>query len=319
VEAVIKDLHQEARSNVPALLVNLAAVGVGVFAIAAEWPTGHPIYLACVMLALAYFQHCWTIIFHEDAHYALYPAKRWHNIFNGTIVGTLLLVPFTIYRQVHIRHHNRMNTPDDWELWPYTDPSRSLTFRRMFVALDVLLGAWVGPYIYDRIFWARNSPMTDPGMRRRVAIEFGLIVLFWGSVLGVVAWYGAWQKFAMIYLIPAWLTGLIQTFRKLTEHLGLPAGGAMNGARTVLSQTAIGRAMAWTSFHIEAHGLHHRYPQMPHGNLKRAMDVTEDVAPELVFPSYWRAVCNMLPHLLRPGIGVNAWVREPQAVESAVR
>ena len=305
-DETIKQLHRAGRSNVPAMLGNLAGVAIGALSLATGWPTSHPAWIVLVTLWLAYFQHTWTMIFHEDAHYTLYRA-RWHNVLNGTIVGTLLLVPFSVYRQVHVRHHSKMNTPEDWELWPYTDPKTSLRFRQVFVWFDLLLGLLAGPYIYGRIYFVRGSPLTDRRLRRRIALEYALAGVFWGGLLAVVAYHHAWALFARVYLVPAWLTGMIQTTRKLTEHLGMPAGDPMRGARTVLWKTPVGRFFSYTSFHIFAHGLHHRYPQMPHDKLEEAYRATkEGRAGGVVFHSYWAAVRDMASHLLRPGIGANA-------------
>ncbi len=71
-EISLKELHREGGTNVPALLFNLAAVGVGVASLSTGWPTSHPAWIALVALWLAYFQNCWTLIFHEDAHLTLY-------------------------------------------------------------------------------------------------------------------------------------------------------------------------------------------------------------------------------------------------------
>lgn len=303
-DQAIKQLHVPTRSNVPALLWNLFAFAAAVGSLMTGWPTHHPLWVAAIILALAYVQHCWTIIFHEDAHYLLYEA-RWHNRFNGHIVGTLLLIPFDIFRNVHMRHHAHMNTHEDWELWPYTDPKTSIGFRRVFVFLDVFFGAWVDPYIYNRIFFVKDSPIRDPKLRRKIKIQFLVMGLFWASVLAVVAYNGLWTKLLIVYVIPVWLTGMLQATRKLIEHLGLPAGDAMAGARTVLAKDWMGRIAGWTSFHIEAHGLHHAYPQMPHNHLEKALELTEHASPDRIFPSYWRAFLDMLPHLKNPGVGPN--------------
>jgi len=303
-DQAIKQLHVPSQSNVPALLWNLFAFAAAVASLMTGWPTAHPVWIVAVILALAYVQHCWTIIFHEDAHYLLYEA-RWHNRFNGIIVGTLLLIPFDIFRDVHMRHHRAMNTAKDWELWPYADPTKSLRFRRIFVFLDVVFGAWVDPYIYNRIFFVKDSPIKDPKVRRRIKIQFLIMGLFWASVLTLVAYNGWWTKLLIVYLIPVWLTGMIQALRKLIEHLGLPAGDAMAGARTILHKDWVGRIAGWTSFHIEAHGLHHAYPQMPHNHLEKAMELTENAPADRVFPNYWRAFLDMLPHLKNPAIGEN--------------
>ncbi len=281
------------------------AVAAGVCVLVLTPGRLHPLALAGVILWLAYFQYCWTTIFHEDVHLTLYRA-RWHNHLNGSIVGTLLLVPFSVYRQVHSRHHARMNTPEDWELWPYDDPQKSLAFRRVFAVLDVLLGAWVDPWIYGRIYWVRHSPLREPGLRRRIAFEYALIVVFWGGLLTLVATFGWWREFLLAYVIPAWLTGVFQTLRKFVDHLGLPAGDAMGGCRTVLSGSLAGRLVDWTSLDISAHGLHHKFPQMPHENLARALPHTAPEVTAPVFSSHLAAFRDMLRSLPRPGVGVNA-------------
>ncbi len=302
----IRDLHRNPQSNVVPMLLNLGGVAIALTALATGWPSDNWLWTSAWILWLTYFQHTWMTIFHEDVHYALYRAK-WHNIMNGMIVGTLLTVPFAVYRHVHIRHHNRMNHPEDWELWPYVDPSKSLGFRRVFMIFDVVLGLWVAPLIYSRIFWSKNSPLKEPSQRRRILLEYAIILIFWGAIWGLVAYTGAWWLFAKMYLIPAWLSGVVQTFRKFTEHLGLPLGTPMEGARTVIPQDALGKAVAYTSFHITAHGVHHQYPQMPHENLEKALAVEREAHPDApVFNSHVRAFCDMVRHLWHPGIGVNA-------------
>lgn len=302
----IKELHQNPRSNVVPMLLNLAGVAIALVALAAGWPADNWLSITFWVIWLAYFQHTWMTIFHEDVHYALYRA-RWHNILNGTIVGTLLTVPFGVYRHVHIRHHNRMNHPEDWELWPYVDPTKSLAFRRVFMVFDILFGLWVGPFIYSRIFFSKKTPLTDPKIRRSIWIEYALILVFWGTIWGLVINTGAWWLFAKMYLIPAWVSGVVQTFRKFTEHLGLPLGSPMEGARTIIPTDPLGKAVSYTSFHITAHGVHHQFPQMPHENLEKALVTERENHPEApVFTSHTRAIFDMFHHLWYPGIGVNA-------------
>lgn len=302
--ATVTELHRPAGSNVPAMLVNLVALVAAAVSLGAAWPTTHPAWTVAVILWLAYFQHTWTMIFHEDAHYTLYRA-RWHNILNGIIIGTLIFIPFNVYRQVHIRHHARMNGPADWECWPYCDPATSLRFRRIFVLFDILCGLALAPYVYGRIFFVRKSPLTEPRLRRQILLEYGIIIVFWTILLAVVVHYQAWWLFAKVYVIPAWIAGVFQTIRKLTEHLGLPAGNPMAGARTVLHRTLVGRLFSYTHFHVDAHGLHHQYPQMPHPNLEKVYQQRDADAAARVFTNYWQAMRDMLPHLVRPGIGVN--------------
>lgn len=302
----IKELHRNPMSNAVPLLINLSGVGIALYCLATGWPSDSWVFMSFWIIWLTYFQHTWMTIFHEDVHYTLYRPK-WRNIMNGTIVGTLLTVPFTVYRQVHLRHHNRMNHPEDWELWPYVDPEKSLTFRRFFMIFDVVLGLWAAPFVYSRIFFSKDSPIKEPAARRRVWLEYAAIVAFWTFIWVWVIQSGEWWLFAKMYLIPAWLSGVVQTFRKFTEHLGLPLGTPMEGARTVIPGDPVGKAVAYTSFHITAHGVHHQYPQMPHENLEKAIAIEREAHPDApIFVSHWRAVRDMAAHLWYPGIGVNA-------------
>lgn len=305
MSGITKDLQRERHSNVPAMLFNLAAFFALFASLASGWPTAHPLWIVAAVLTLAYIEHCWTIIFHEDAHNMLY-AARWHNVLNGTILGTLLMVPFSVYRDVHNRHHAGMNTPGDWELWPYADPRVSVGFRRWFVWFDLLLGLPAAVWIYNRIFFVRNSPLRDPKLRRRIWAEYALIVVFWTGVIAAVAYFQQWYAFVLAYVIPAYVTGVFQTGRKLVEHLGMPADRGLGGARTIMGRGPIARFVDWTSFHISQHGLHHLYPQMPHQNLSRALEELPAGERRGVFGSHWAAIRDTLPHLWSPGIGVNA-------------
>ena len=304
--ARLKELHKPTQSNMPALLINLAGVAIGTATLATAWPTDHWLWTIAAIIWLSYFQHTWMMIFHSDAHYSMYEGK-WHNIRIGIIVGTFIMVPFSVYKAMHLHHHKHSLDADDWELWPYCDPRRSLAFRRVFVIFDLLFGQLVGLYIYNRIFFVRHSPIRDPKLRNFIWIQYAIIFLFWGAVFGLVAYYGAWWMFAKVYLIPAWLTGSVQTVRKLTEHLGLPAGPAMFGARTVIPKSLVGQAVNYTSMGVPGHGIHHRFPKIPMNNLHDAHELQRDeVAGAPVFRSHVAAMLDMCRYLANPGAGVNA-------------
>src|SRR4051794_3444041 len=92
------------------------------FLLAFQWPSDHLAVQVLVTAGLAYILFCWTSFFHEAAHQTLHDRPHSLNVLAGRAVGTLLFVPYTAYRETHIRHHAVLNTPGDWELWPYADP-----------------------------------------------------------------------------------------------------------------------------------------------------------------------------------------------------
>ena len=114
------------------------------------WTEAGPWLVAGLVAATAAMMFCWTSALHEAAHQTLFKS-RWLSILCGRLLGTLMFTPYSAYREVHIRHHAYLNTPRDWELWPYSDPQASLRFRRAFVWFDLFCGIAAGPLIYGRI------------------------------------------------------------------------------------------------------------------------------------------------------------------------
>jgi fatty acid desaturase len=226
-----------------------------------------------------------------------------------------MYVPYTVYRESHIRHHSRLNRPDDWELWPYSNPRRSRTFRRVFVFFDIVLGFLVAPFIYSRIFFHRDSPLKNPAIRRAIALEYLGIALFWGFVFYRRTSSHTWMAYAEVWLIPQMIAGVFQTMRKLTEHLGMSSYDPMLGTRTVVGNNWFTRVLSFVNFDIFVHGPHHRHPRLAQNLLKEKMDEYLVNNPQVnypVYPSYLRATLAMIPYLLNnPGIGVNAGAATP--------
>lgn len=282
---------------------------LGVFGLAFGWPSSHWAVRIAWVLWTSYFLFCWTSVFHEVAHQTL-PRPKWFNILMGRIIGTVLLTPYNVYRESHIRHHAYLNRPNDWELWPYSDPHCSLGFRRMFVWLDLVFGALTSPYIYGRIFFHQESPIQKPEIRRAILWEYVAIGVFWGAILTWVGWNGYWFEFLLAWVIPHWIAGLIQSGRKMTEHLGMSSFDPLRGTRTVLSRNPITRLASFLNFDIFVHGPHHRYPRISHEQLRGKMGEHLQNEPDIEFPvyqSYLAATRAMLPCLfLKPGVGLNA-------------
>jgi fatty acid desaturase len=295
-------------------MVCLPAAVTGLLALAFHWPFEHWAVHLFFTLYTAFFLFCWTSCFHETAHQTL-TRWRWLDIAIGRILGTFIYVPYTVYRESHIRHHAYVNRPTDWELWPYSDPKCSLTFRRVFVFFDIFFGFIVAPYIYSRIYFHKNSPLKNPAVRRTIAWEYAGIILFWGLAFTRIYYRNRWSIYAEVWLVPHMIAGMLQTMRKLTEHLGMSSYDPMIGTRTVISENLITRLASFVNFDIFVHGPHHRHPRLAQNLLKGKMAdyMTENPATTYpVYRSYLSATLAMTPYLFRnPGIGVNVGAAPP--------
>ena len=282
--------------------------------IAFPWPYEAWYITSLWILVTSYFMFCWTSCFHECAHQSLFRSQRL-SISLGRILGTLMFVSYTAYRESHIRHHAFLNKPVDWELWPYSDPKASLAFRRLFVWFDLFVGIFSAPIIYGRIFWHRDSPLSKRSIRA-CRYEYFLIVLFWGSLLGVVANYQRWWILLTVWVIPHCLAGLYQNARKLTEHLGMKSYDPLMGTRTVAGHNWWTKLCTFLNFDIFVHGPHHRHPRVSHDQLVKLTQEYVEANPTNKYPifsTYFGAFGNMFPWLFRnPGVGVNAGADPPE-------
>ena len=262
---------------------------------------------------------CWTSALHEAAHQTLWHSQ-WLSVWSGRLLGTLMFTPYTAYREVHIRHHAYLNRPQDWELWPYSDPHTSLTFRRYFAWFDLFGGILASPLIYSRIYFHRDSPVKSPEVRRAIRGEYIGIIFVWAVIWTFTTWAGHWPQHVRAILLPMYLAAFLQTGRKFTEHLGMASFDPLFGTRTVVPRQWLLRLSSFLNFDIFVHGPHHRHPRLIHTRLEDKMEEYRRENPTVEYPAfdrYWRATLAMLPCLfLNPGCGINAGASARDAANS---
>ncbi len=270
-----------------------------------------------VKLAWSLFLGCsWACVagsFHETVHQTI---GRWRNanIWFGRIVGTFLGIPYSAYRETHIRHHAYMNTRDDYELWPYSKPGTSLGLRRICAMLNLLCAIISEPIIYGRIYFKRNSPLSAAA-RRTIGREYLAIIAFWGTIALttiVLTITGTiyWQYFDPLWLLPMQLAAMINVFRKFVEHLGMESTEPFLGTRTIIGNNVLTRVCSYFNFELDVHGPHHRFPKIAHFQLESKLTEYRRKHPDApipVFPTYLAAALDTIPCIWRnPGTGTNA-------------
>ncbi|MCC6493908.1 MAG: fatty acid desaturase [Pirellulales bacterium] len=286
-----------------------------------RWTPGTPWLIALCITFTASMMFCWTSALHEAAHQTLFKSRRL-SIWCGRFLGTMMFTPYSVYRESHIRHHAYLNTPRDWELWPYSDPKASLAFRRAFVWFDVLCGIAAGPVIYGRIYFSQHSPVKSPQLRRTIRREYLGIVAAWGAIWAYTTWSSQWPAHLLAVILPMYLAALAQTFRKFTEHLGMASFDPLQGTRTVRPRKWLLRLSSFLNFDIFIHGPHHRHPRLTHTTLEAKLEEYQRENPEVNYPAYdryWKAMLAMAPSMIfNPGCGVNAgaYLDEPAATQS---
>ena len=276
-----------------------------------------PIQLSWVVV-LSYCWFCIAGVFHELSHQTL-PIPRRASVWLGRIIGTVLGLPYSVYRAVHIRHHAYLNTPLDWELWPYCDPRRGLWFRRMFVCFDIACGFIATPIIYQRILTSPESPVP-PDERRKMQNEYLLVLLFWGTVIGSLVGLEIVDAIHLtttdlVRVSPLFIAASANSLRKLTEHLGMTSYDPVEGTRTIIGRHWWTRILSYFDFELSIHGPHHRYPKRSHHLLEDTMCQLKLRDPERTYPvfgSVSSALIDVLPWLFKnPAVGMNAGNKAP--------
>jgi fatty acid desaturase len=272
-----------------------------------EYTSGHGIFLWLIIplvLVSSHFMHAMLIAFHEAAHGNLRESK-WHNEFDGQVVGMISLTPFTLYRALHQKHHVNLATEKDLELWPFVDPQQPLWWRRLAAFLELNFGFFYTPFLFWRVFLQSPSPVTNKAVRTKIWRETAGMIALWGTVLGFVAWFGVWNWFLVLYFIPAFIAGNMQSWRKYIEHVGLSGNTGRSATRSIIVETAPGRLVALSLLHQPLHGVHHVKSSIPYEELPDNVDLIEpqDEGDTVPFPNYRSAFADLLSRLRDPRVG----------------
>lgn len=285
---------------------NLGPMQVAFFGLAAAavvaWETpGFGPLLMLVWPAAGYVLLQFVLAFHDASHGRFHPNQRMNELF-GHATGTLSFVPLAVYRHAHARHHARLGSPQDPELWPFTVPGTPRAVRVVVAVVEILFACVYTPLLFLRGVLADGVSGRE---RRSVVVGYAACGVTWGAILAAVEWFGIWERFVVGIIVPYALAASAQTINKYTEHLGLHGRSVLGLTRTV---DPAGPAAAFTSYallHVDAHGTHHRYAKIPHYHLPAATPYAVAGSGERcpVFPSLAAAMLDMLPCLADPKTG----------------
>jgi fatty acid desaturase len=173
-----------------------------------------------VMLVLAHLMHGAAVGFHEASH-GLLRRNRKFNEFDGVLIGLLSFMSFSLYRASHQSHHAHFATERDEELWPFVLTTTPRWARILAAVLELTCGLFFVPFLFLRTFLRKGSPIRSKKVRKRIWQELALIVVVWVSILSAVAYFDLWTYFLWMYLLPSFIAGNLQSWRKYIEHVGL--------------------------------------------------------------------------------------------------
>ena len=221
---------------------------------------GEPLGLVAGTGALSLASLRWFLLLHEAGHRTLF-SSRCANAWAQSLAGLLAGIPGRSWRRVHAQHHR-------WTGWQDVDPTTArlagpLPGRVTAAVLNLAWALWVPllALLYRRPFW------TSRAGSRAERLERAAVGAAWCGALAAGFAGGGWR------LWPGLLLGAVfQELLIVSQHSHLPQGRA-EGTRVRPIPAAdqprftrslrVPRWISWLLLGAEAHGLHHRFPQVP--------------------------------------------------------
>ena len=284
-------------------IVVLVLVGVEVLlaiALRHDW-----IWLIVPLVMMAgHLMHGILIGFHEAAHGNL-RKSRWFNDFDGTLIGIFSFFSFTLYRVAHQTHHAYLLTEKDLEFWPFVQTEKPRWSRCLAAVLELNFGMFYTPLLFFRAFINPHSPIKNRRIRRRVWIEMCTSVFAWILIITATSVLDLWKYLVWMYLVPAFVAGNLQSWRKYIEHVGMTGTTANGATRSIVADNWIGRLVSFTLLHEPLHGIHHQRAGLPHAELPRHLDKLQPRfrGERPPFRSYGHAFRDLLHCLKDPQVG----------------
>jgi fatty acid desaturase len=274
-------------------------------ALAAVLQSGASLWFAVPLVLIAsHLMHGAAIGFHEATHGLLRRNRRF-NEFDGVLLGVFSFMSFSLYRAAHQLHHMHLATERDEELWPFVHPDSPRWARRLAAFFELTAGLVFLPFLFLRIFLRAGSPIRSRKVRRRIWAELALMLVVWIGITTAVSHWHAWRYLLWMYLVPAFVAGNLQSWRKYIEHVGMTGNTVNSSTRSIVAKGWPGRLVAFTLLHEPFHGVHHLHMGLAHAELpQRAAELNPQTADENhPFPSYRHALLHLLRSLADPRVG----------------
>lgn len=257
-----------------------------------------------LMLVVSHLMHGAAVGLHEASHGLLRRNRRF-NEFDGLLIGLMSFMSFSLYRAAHQSHHAHFATERDEELWPFVMTNTPRWARILAALLELCFGLLYLPFLFLRTFLRPGSPIRNKKVRRRIWAELLMIVVVWSAVLTAVACFHVWTYFLWMYLLPSFVAGNLQSWRKYIEHVGLTGNTVNSATRSIVAKGWPGRLFAFSLLHEPFHGVHHLHMALPHPELPRHASELAAQTPEEMdpFPNYRCAMLHLLRALSDPRVG----------------
>ncbi len=196
--------------------------------------------------------NAFILLLHEGMHVTLFVSRAW-NRFASVSLGAALLMSFTAYKVMHIRHHNFLGDPRDPDDYENYTKRRWLLWCLHFVRLTL------GTFLYVLLIPVSALRHGTRGERWHIAQEYTVLAL----VYPAVAWFVPFEALLHAWMIPLVLVGYMTNLRGLTQHGLADAKDPLLASRSIRVNRVLAFFLLNENYHLE----HHLFPEIPSYNL----------------------------------------------------
>jgi fatty acid desaturase len=219
----------------------------------------HPMLYVFAVAFIGSRQHALVVLMHDGVHYRLLRNRRLNDWMSEVILAWPHLVTARQYRKNHFAHHKYLNTQQDPDLirrkgdpawvFPQAVPELARTLFRDVTGLNA-------PAMLKL---ASSVAAADEVPTAFLLARYG----FYAAVLGIVAYFGALEAFALYWIVPmfTWLV-LIMRIRSIAEHHAIDEPQTAYPRTRTTHANLLERILIApknVNYHIE----HHFFPSVP--------------------------------------------------------
>jgi fatty acid desaturase len=226
------------------------------------WPAGTAVTLAGLALpaGLAHYALrgagavvCAIALLHEGMHRTLF-RNRWWNRWVAVALGAPVLMSFSAYKVMHLRHHAYLGDPRD------PDDYQNYTRNRTLLLLMHVVRLLVGSFLYIAAIPVLALRYGAPVERRRVIVEYAVLAVVYAAMLSVVPGTILVHAWAIPVVLVAYMTNL----RGFVQHSVSDARDPYLASRTILAHPLVEFCLLNENYHLE----HHLFPEVPNYRLR---------------------------------------------------
>jgi fatty acid desaturase len=206
------------------------------------------------VLVSAIALNAFVLLLHEGMHHTLFARPFW-NRWVSFLLGIPLLMSFSAYQVMHLRHHTFLGDPRD------PDDYANYTARPRILWLMHCLRLLVGAFLYLLFIPSLALRFGKREQRIRVLQEYALLL----PVFAVVIVFVPGTMLLWGWFLPAILTAYMTNIRGFTQHGITDAHDPFLASRTMQPHPLVAFCLLNENYHLE----HHLFPEVPSYHLPR--------------------------------------------------